>query len=52
MRLVVLTLLLLAASACGDRRSFDQRYDDTSRTLENKAEQLDQNLSETNLSDR
>ena len=39
-------LLLLALSACGDRRTFDERYQDTSKTLEDKARQLDENLAD------
>jgi hypothetical protein len=30
--------------ACGDRRSFDERYNDTSAELEQRAHALDQNL--------
>jgi hypothetical protein len=49
MRLLALTLLLVSASACGDRRTFDERYRDTGQELENRAEQLDRNLEATNL---
>jgi len=45
MNRAVLAALLLATAACGDRRSFDDRYRDTGRELENKARELDGNLS-------
>lgn len=38
--------LLLALTACGDRRSFDERYEDAGRTIENKARELDRNLAD------
>jgi len=38
-RALILSLLLLAA--CEDRRSFDDRYTDTRKKLEDKARQLD-----------
>lgn len=44
MRLLPTLLIALAATGCGDRRSFDERYEDTSRELENRAERLDANL--------
>lgn len=44
MRLVAPLLMLCVLAACGDRRSFDQRYSDTSRKLEEKARELDANL--------
>ncbi|WP_300975009.1 hypothetical protein [Sphingomonas sp. LHG3406-1] len=44
MRPSAVPLLLLALTACGDRRSFDERYSDTSDKLEQKARQLDENL--------
>ncbi len=37
-------LCLLALAGCGDRRDFDERYDDTSKQLEERARALDQNL--------
>lgn len=45
MRLVALCVAVLLGG-CGDRRTFDERYNDTSAQLENKAQQLDRNLSE------
>ena len=44
MRAAVLMMSLLALASCGDRRSFDERYQDTSQELENRAQRLDQNL--------
>jgi hypothetical protein len=44
MRMPALLLCLVALSACGDRRSFDERYEDTSSELEQRAKALDQNL--------
>ena len=35
---------LLLLGGCGDRRDFDQRYNDTSDKLEEKARRLDQNI--------
>lgn len=43
MRLLALTLALMLA-ACGDRRSFDERYNDTSAELEQRALAIDRNL--------
>lgn len=43
MRLLALFLALVLA-ACGDRRSFDERYNDTSAELEQRARAIDQNL--------
>jgi hypothetical protein len=37
-------LCLLALAGCGDRRDFDERYEDTSKQLEERARALDQNL--------
>ena len=37
-------LVMLALGACGDRRSFDERYNETGTKLEEKARALDQNL--------
>ncbi len=42
MRWVVLLPFLV--SACGERQSFDQRYERTSERLQNKAEALDAQL--------
>ena len=45
MRLLAICLAVVLAG-CGDRRTFDERYNDTSAELENKARQLDRNLAE------
>jgi len=45
MRLLAISIAVILA-ACGDRRTFDERYNETSAQLENKAQQLDRNLSE------
>ena len=37
----LLLLVVLACAACGDRRSFDQRYADTGNELENRAQNID-----------
>ena len=44
MRVAAAVLALLALAACGDRRSFDQRYEDTGSELEQRARAIDQNL--------
>jgi hypothetical protein len=44
MRAAAALLCLCALSGCGDRRSFDERYEDTSSELEQRAKALDQNL--------
>jgi hypothetical protein len=44
MRVVAGLLCLCALGGCGDRRSFDERYEDTSTQLEQRAKALDQNL--------
>lgn len=45
MRLPLLAALAAAAlSACEDRRTFDERYRETSEKLEAKAEELDRNI--------
>jgi cell division protein ZapA (FtsZ GTPase activity inhibitor) len=44
MRAAAVILTLLALAGCGDRRSFDERYKDTSANLEQRARALDQNL--------
>ena len=41
MRFAILCLMLAATSACSDRRSFDDRYDDTANTIEQRAAQID-----------
>ena len=40
MRLAMI-LLALSLMACGDRRSFNERYEDTAANLEAKARELD-----------
>jgi hypothetical protein len=37
-------MCVLVLAACGERRSFDERYNDTSAELEQRARTLDQNL--------
>ncbi len=44
MRVAAVLLGLLALTACGDRRSFDERYNDTSSQLEERARAIDQNI--------
>jgi hypothetical protein len=44
MRGGALLLAIVALSACGDRRSFDERYNDTSSELEQRARAIDQNI--------
>lgn len=44
MRLAALILAAVALTGCGDRRTFDERYKDTSQQLEEKARALDENL--------
>ena len=44
MRLVAAALCLCALGACGERRSFDERYKDTGAELEARANAIDQNL--------
>ena len=44
MRLGAVLLCLLALGACGDRRDFDERYNDAGAELEKRARSLDQNL--------
>jgi hypothetical protein len=41
-------LLLLLLGACEDRRSFDQRYSDAERKLDEKATALDRTLQDAN----
>jgi len=40
-------LAALALSSCGDRRSFDERYNDTQRNLEERAQNLDEAANST-----
>ena len=41
MRLTMLLLLLLVLAGCNDRRSFDERFDDAQRNLDERAQNLD-----------
>ena len=50
MRLLV-PILALVLAACGDRRSFDERYNDTSAELEQRARAIDQNLAANEAAD-
>ena len=52
MRGVLLALVLVTLAACGDQRSFDEQFNDTSSELENRARRLDQNLAESGTTDR
>lgn len=45
---LLLALLLLATAGCKDRKSFDQRYSDTARSIDEKAMNLDSQLNESN----
>jgi hypothetical protein len=52
MRIAASMLLAsVALAGCGDRRSFDQRYGDTSSALANEARALDANLAADNLAE-
>lgn len=44
MRWVAALLCVAALGACGDRRSFDERYKDAGAELEARANAIDQNL--------
>lgn len=44
MRTALLLLMLALTTACGDRRTFDERYGDTERELNNRANSLDRQL--------
>ena len=44
MRAAAVVACLLALAACGDRRSFDERYNDAGSELENRARAIDQNI--------
>jgi len=46
---LAIIVLGLALAACGDRRSFDQRYRDTDAAMASQAQALDANLSDDNL---
>ena len=37
----MVAILLIASAGCSDRRTFDERYDQTERRLEQKAQRLD-----------
>ncbi|GAA4033411.1 hypothetical protein GCM10022281_11510 [Sphingomonas rosea] len=49
---VALLVLALTLAACGDRRTFDERYDDTEAKLNQKAKQLDANLAANEVAPR
>lgn len=51
MRLVVLILALAMLAGCGDRRSFDERYADTERNLQQRARHLDAELNNVGAED-
>ncbi|CAA9492957.1 MAG: hypothetical protein AVDCRST_MAG44-317 [uncultured Sphingomonas sp.] len=40
-------LLAVALAGCGDRRSFDERYQDTQRNLQQRSHDLDAAINET-----
>ena len=40
----MLVLVLLVSAACSDRRSFDDKYEDTAREMDNRARSLDAEL--------
>ena len=44
MRTVIVSLLLLVLADCQDRRTFDERYADTERNIEERAQRLDARL--------
>ena len=45
MRLMATILLGLAAlTGCGDRRTFDERYNDAGKELEERARAIDENI--------
>lgn len=44
MRALALLPLLLSLTACEDRRSFDDRYDDTAKDIEQRAQRIDAEL--------
>jgi len=52
MRLAAAVVMLATTLAgCSDRRSFDERYRDTSSALANEARALDANLAADNLAE-
>ncbi len=44
MRVAAVVACALALAACGDRRSFDERYNDAGSELEQRARAIDQNI--------
>ena len=44
MRGLALACMCLSLAGCGDRRSFDERYQDTEERLESKVRNLEANL--------
>lgn len=44
MRWFASPLILLALAACGDRRTFDERYEDTGAKIEERARALDEKI--------
>ena len=46
MRVVAVVACALAVAACGDRRSFDERYNDAGSELEQRARAIDQNIAD------
>jgi hypothetical protein len=44
MRVGAVLLALAALAACGDRRSFDERYNDAGSELEERARAIDRNI--------
>jgi hypothetical protein len=44
MRVVAAVACALVLAACGDRRSFDERYNDAGSELEQRARAIDQNI--------
>jgi len=40
----MLLLVLLVSAACSERRSFDDKYEDTAREMANRARSLDAEL--------
>ena len=44
MRVMAVVACALAVAACGDRRSFDERYNDAGSELEQRARAIDQNI--------
>jgi len=44
MRCLAAMLVLLALAGCGDRRTFDERYEDTGAKIEERARVLDEKI--------